>query len=245
MQIGPNTNTEVAARPPLSFMRLPIDLHVYLLSYLNYRDLQMLRATNTYFRYLVSETELRRSKAAYVKIIYWKEVEEALREHMRRLKCEAFGTIPANPPERLYLTCYTCLRLLPTEEFADTQVTRRRTWGHTNAWKRFCTECAIRHNRWKPGTFLGFQGGEKLYCRGCHVIKPSPVGEIARSLGLCQDCADNTSISTLFADLRGDWYEKKTICDQLLAQYEHPGRTLSKNDWDALSRDVANLKLSQ
>lgn len=214
-----------------SFMLLPTDIHVQLLSYLNYRDLQMLRATHPYFRALFSDIEIDRTRHAYVKALQRKEEQEV----------RLYGSVFHPDDDRL--TCYSCLRCLQPSSFADTQTTGRRRKGHTDAWKRFCTECAIRGNKWEPGILLEFNQQPMVYCRRCRKIK-SPVHENLKPFGLCLDCCAEIGVSRFQTAFYLDWYEVKMFIDQFFAQYHNSRTVIPEADWLKLENELSHFEVS-
>ncbi|EEP81177.1 predicted protein [Uncinocarpus reesii 1704] len=224
-----------------SLIDLPTDIHVQLVSYLDFRDLQMLRATSTYFRSLFSESEITKARRDYIQALQQKEVDEVLMDQERKLSVQTLGAVPENNEPDLRLTCYTCLRLLSTQNFADTQVMRRRRKGHADAWKRFCNECAIQENRWEPGITLSFQRRTMIYCRRCRAIRRVPANETLRTFGLCQDCCDDTGISRFEKSYIFDWYEAKMLIDRFFSRYNSSRVVVTEEDWLQLENELSKL----
>ncbi|WEW61391.1 hypothetical protein PRK78_006881 [Emydomyces testavorans] len=225
----------------LSFIRLPTDIHVQLLSYLDYRDLQMLRATNTYFRHLFSDCEIAKTKRAYIRTLQEQEAKELLADEQLRFELEENEIDWVVAELELRLTCYTCFRRLFLYDFADTQTTRRRRKGHADSWKRFCTKCAIRHNKWEPGIRLPFRGQKMVYCRRCRDVKPVPFPEALEMLGLCQSCCDVIEIASFQEAFELDWYETKRLIDRFFAGYGSSRVAISDDDWLQLKTELSNL----
>ncbi|TPX20203.1 hypothetical protein DIZ76_016091 [Coccidioides immitis] len=224
-----------------SFLELPTDIHVQLASYLGYRDLQMLRATNTYFRSIYSDFQIAQSREEYIRTLLDQEVKEALMDRQRDFNLEVYGFSRDFGYHDPRLTCYSCLRRLPEQDFADTQVTRRRRKGHADAYKRFCTECAIRGNKWEPGITLSFQGREMVYCRRCRSIRRIPVHDPMKMVGLCQECCDATGISDFHRSDILDWYAGKILIERFFTRYSNSRVVIPEEDWLKLESELSEL----
>ncbi|PGH13993.1 hypothetical protein AJ80_06133 [Polytolypa hystricis UAMH7299] len=188
---GNNGVDDESRLPGFSLLDLPSDLHIQLmLSCLDYRDLEMLRSTNTYFRNLLSGTEIRRIKTEYIKILVTKEKEEVANSPIRDCREHELEFEHEDEDEDTgqYLNCYSCLRCLPFTEFSSTQSSKRRRKGHTDAAKRFCKDCGMKGNRWELGTLLSFPTGRVVYCRQCRQLIRCPNPEWAKLLGMCRSC---------------------------------------------------------
>ncbi|EEH22052.1 hypothetical protein PABG_04263 [Paracoccidioides brasiliensis Pb03] len=239
----------------LSLLDLPSELHIQLLSWLNFRDLQMLRATNSYFRNLPSEAEIARIRRSYLSDLARAEIEEVARSTTLTLSRfsanEADNKTKFISPQRL--TCYSCLRDLPIRAFSSTQTTRRRGKGHADAAKRFCADCALRLHKWEPGITLSFSWGEAVYCRRCRELKPLRENETewARIFGLCEGCRTLLGIPDWHQHGEGEgaqgfWYGAKELLDRTFAER---GRRIGEKDiedmWEELRAKIAELRLSE
>lgn len=228
------TTTSHPQHATLSLLDLPRELHIELLSFLDFRDLQMLRATNTYFRDLPSDTEIARIRAASVAVLHNQELEE----YSNTSDSEAFN----------YLNCYCCLRRRHIHHFTTTQTSRRRRKGHADCLKRFCADCALAKNKWEPGIMLTFNYGMVVYCRGCRKLKPPPVAEKSRILGLCAECRrlagiPHPNVDPVFEPTHSFWYSAKDVVDRAFAELHDSGRPVTENTWASLSRQISALKL--
>lgn len=217
-------NSQRDASSRASLLNLPSDLHVTLLSYLDFPALEKLRATSTYFRTLPSDTEIKKCREAYVRELHSEEVEEMRRLSHRqciRASTAGFSNLADDGDEDsffAYLNCYSCFRSLHYTCFADTQLSRRRTKGHADAWKRFCTECAIKDNKWEPGSLLSFGGQIWLYCRRCHRLKNRPNSQWFRLFDICQSCCEEEGIKDHKQPWAFDWYPAKTMIERMYSR---------------------------
>jgi len=117
------------------------------------------------------------------------------------------------------LVCYSCFSELPRERFANSQVTKRRDYGHRRGWRRFCEECGVKRGFWVKGTVLrGHSGGEvKVVCVRCGKLRVTDSTALQKSM--CQMChnveLDGTEV------LRGNGKEKHALID--VGQQEEKG----------------------
>ncbi|KAK2746286.1 hypothetical protein FQN55_005714 [Onygenales sp. PD_40] len=215
--------TESPKRPPSSLLDLPSEIHLQIISWLNFRDLQMLRATSHYLRNLPSDAEIARIRRAFVASLVREEKEEATNSALHQTAPDDEEDDEALSHQRL--TCYSCLRCLPHYAFSSTQTTRRRGKGHADAAKRFCASCALRLHKWEPGITLSFPWGEAVYCRRCHGLKNSRPGatEWAKIFGLCESCRTLLGIPDWHLHGEGEgaqgfWYGAKELIDRTVAE---------------------------
>ncbi|OJD13979.1 hypothetical protein AJ78_05639 [Emergomyces pasteurianus Ep9510] len=236
-----------------SFLGLPSELHLQLMSWLNFRDLQMLRATNSYFRYLPSDVEIARIRRDYVAELVRAEMEEVTESATNALSTfsSSNSSNDTKSPTPQRLTCYSCLHHLPIHSFSSTQTTRRRGKGHADASKRFCANCALRLHKWQPGITLSFPWGEAVYCRRCRELKPLRDGaaEWARIFGLCEGCRALLGIPAWHQHegegAQGFWYGAKELLDRTFAERGR-GRERERGDmWEELREKIAELRLSE
>ena len=66
-----------------------------------------------------------------------------------------------------YLNCYLCLRLLPRDDFASTQLQGGRCLGHKSYAKRFCIDCGWRKKIWERGSVKGRGKRAIIVCIRC------------------------------------------------------------------------------
>ncbi|KAL1960475.1 hypothetical protein VTO42DRAFT_7774 [Malbranchea cinnamomea] len=227
-------------------MALPCELHIHLISFLSFPDLQMLRATNTYFRNLPTETEIARARAEYVRVLRETEFNEVKGCTGMALE-NGNGSSAQNPQIDQYLTCYTCFRRRHENNFANTQITRRRTKGHADAHKRFCKDCAIRGNKWEPGITLSFPYGDVIYCRRCRDIKPPPHNEWLKVFGLCEDCRVRTKVPDIHPAKEGItaalWYGTKEVFTNLYKKNPHARIPVPESEWNHVELVMGMLQV--
>ncbi|OAX83087.1 hypothetical protein ACJ72_02558 [Emergomyces africanus] len=243
---------------PPSLLDLPSELHLQLMSWLNFRDLQMLRATNSYFRNLPSDVEIARIRRDYVADLVCAEMEEVTESATNAPSTFGNNTeYPTcfrsltHPPSPQSLTCYSCLRRLPIHSFSSTQTTRRRAKGHADASKRFCANCALRLHKWEPGITLSFTYGEAVYCRRCRELKILRKGAVewARIFGLCEGCRALLGIPAWHQHeaegAQGFWYGAKELLDRTFAERGRGRESESEDMWEELREKIAKLRLSE
>lgn len=185
--LGPPSHDNTYSYHQCGLNALPSELHLEILSYLNFRDLQMFRATNKYFRSLHSSGELAYFRSAYVRQLFEEEAAEVadsavlhstdIYDYPHHSHHNSIYTSDDNEDDdslsgAFFLTCYTCLRTLYYTHFSSTQRTRRRSKGHADAMKRFCKDCGLRDHKWGPGALLEFPTGLEVYCRRCRQLNP-------------------------------------------------------------------------
>ncbi|PGH11568.1 hypothetical protein AJ79_04826 [Helicocarpus griseus UAMH5409] len=243
-------------RPLSTLLDLPSELHLQLISWLDFRDLQMLRATNSYFRNLPSDVEIARVRRDYVADLVRAEMEEVSRSATNPSSTSLthdFNNVDTVPVSPQRLTCYSCLRHLPIHAFSSTQTTRRRGKGHADASKRFCASCALRLHKWEPGVTLSFSWGEAVFCRRCRQLKPlhDNAAEWARIFGLCESCRTLLGIPDWHQHgegegVRGVWYGAKELLDNTFVGRERSVAVRDREDlWEELREKIAELKLSE
>jgi hypothetical protein len=166
---------------PLCFGNLPPEIHLRIMSYLNFREVQFLRATNSYFYGLLSPTDLARFRTDYAELLYQEELDCV----NNPTKYDKYPFVPMESYiitredkkwSEGYLTCFFCFRLLPIEHFATSQCTQRRRKGHIHAKKRFCEDCGVEKGMWQPGTELQFHSSltPRVYCSRCRRVRSIP-----------------------------------------------------------------------
>jgi hypothetical protein len=219
-------------RPDMSLLDLPTDLHVLLLSYLDFPSLQMLRATCSYFHQLPSNLQIAAARDAYRQTLFEQE--------------------QLDPNDKQLLTCYTCFRRLPISHFACTQISRRRSPGHIDAHKRFCASCAIRDQRWEPGTILSFPPHQRrslVYCRRCRQVQLPPQNEWLWVFGLCETCRQRTGVPDAHPAKEGVpalvWRETKMLLDRLYTRHGYARVPIPESEWEMLEHELAMMRVDQ
>lgn len=202
---------------PIQFLNLPPEIHLRIMSYLDFREIQFLRATKWYFYNFLSKADLARFRDDYVEILYQEElasVANALNpDEYRLIEDETDIDRETKKKHMNYLTCFSCFRILHTSHFAISQSTQRRRKGHIHAKKRFCEDCGVKKGKWQPGTELQFQSHltPKVYCIKCRMVRLAPIVHVYRPRvhhGICGVClagleVDHTDgeINEITADL--------------------------------------------
>lgn len=185
------------------FLKLPPELHLRIMSYLDFREIQFLRATNSYFYKFLSTTDLARFRADYIEILYQEELDGVANS----IKDDGFTSIyeevdmdrKTKKRHFNYLTCFSCFRLRHYSHFAVSQCTQRRRKGHIHARKRFCEDCGVTKGIWQLGTELQFPSDltRRVYCAKCKMMRFAPsVHAYLRRVhqGLCGECLSELEV---------------------------------------------------
>ena len=233
-----------------SLSALPSDLHVQLVSYLDFRDLEMLRATNSYFRNLPTPGEIDRAKKAYISTLLELEVEEvrASKAHREAMPPNTDTYAYYYDHTNEYLTCYTCFRRRDITRFANTQATRRRTKGHADAYKRFCCDCAVRLGKWESGTIITLPDHRnEIFCRRCMTMQQLPRNTALWGFGLCEDCRVRTGVVDVgpsICDGESSLVHTETahLFHELYGEYRNARKPVPEEAWEALELDLQNLR---
>ncbi|KAL8634324.1 MAG: hypothetical protein Q9228_008082, partial [Teloschistes exilis] len=85
------------------------------------------------------------------------------------------------PPS--HCVCYTCLHVLPTDEFADKSTRTPKGLGGKQAHKRFCINCGVRHGKYSPGSEVTVRGKPGFICVCCQKLQRGEEGEKHRKSG--------------------------------------------------------------
>lgn len=162
-------------------MSLPDEIKLRILGYVEIdigNTHQSLRQTHPWFRGNISLLQLR-------------ELLRATEKSPR--------TIPAN-----YLVCYTCVKILPKDRFADSASLRERRSLGVARGDRFCVACGIKHALYSPGSSLSVNGKRFTVCKECRSRFPtrdhladkqrcrtsSDVQRFSQNRYLCRECGD-------------------------------------------------------
>lgn len=241
-----------AAKPPPSLMDLPSDLHVQLLSHLEYPDLEMLRGTNSYFRHLPSDLDIAHSRSSYVQTLLQQEQQEVSYAHSLSFSPDPNDVLAADT-NNYFLRCYFCFRRKHISNFTGTQFTQRRSKGHADAGKRFCTSCGVRDRRWEPGTILSTPREQLVYCRRCRELKPLSSASGWRSFGFCEECAlylrlprcgHATYQTQAEMEENGGWADAKAVFDYIYQVQRGKGSrdVVSEEAWAELRERISELR---
>lgn len=234
-------NGDTMGNSPLA--ALPSDLHVQLVPYLDFRALQMLRATNSYYRNLPTPAEIDRAKKAYIQTLLAQEVQEVKRSKARRNS----NIVDYSDS---FLTCYTCFRRRAITHFANTQASRRRSKGHADAYKRFCCDCAVRLGKWESGTIVTLPDGRnEIYCRRCMRMQQLPPNTMLWSFRLCEDCRVRTGVMDVSQSKVGEPALVRTetgfLFDQLYRRYRNARKPVPEAGWKDLELDLRKLRVDR
>lgn len=127
--------------PPL--LRLPVELHLDILFYLDLRDTSNLAFTNRYFRSITPPPS-----------------------HNDFLDAESSTWAKEN---RFY-TCKGCVRFRRFEDFADDMKKGKRGRSQVDANARFCLKCGVEDKFYAPGTRLTIHNKSHVLCRMCGIL---------------------------------------------------------------------------
>lgn len=158
----------------MSLLALPGELHLHILSLLDYKSFTKFRAITKYFRRLPSKEDIKASLSRY-------EYEESFADFYSA---------------RDFLPCYSCMRMLPEVAFVRKQIRFTRAFGHREYLKRNCFECGLRSD-WpvtNSETIRLPDGSWYHFCRQCHHAerKESDHGTMSENMtcahSLCATC---------------------------------------------------------
>lgn len=85
------------------------------------------------------------------------------------------------PPR--HRVCYTCLRVLPADNFADNSTRTPKGLGGKQAHKRFCIDCGVRYGKYSPGSEVMVRGKPGFVCVCCRKLQRGEEGEKHRKKG--------------------------------------------------------------
>ena len=174
-------------------LRLPFEIIHHILSFFDHPSLETFRQASRFCRTIPNERLRRCVEEEYRLALFEKEKRgaseiQALRAALLRSNQDP---LPRADLHEKFLTqadhlhCFTCYSYLHRDQFVKSQRTGRRSYGHSQAMKRFCTSCGFKQKRWTPGT--QFQG-DTLPCIVCGTVAPTSFE--ARQLDLCLQCFD-------------------------------------------------------
>jgi hypothetical protein len=171
------------------FAKIPAELQLHVISYLDYDSVLELKQTCRYFNYFVNADVIKESKA--VQIEAYKEIERS-------------NKLPANK-----LPCYTCLKLKATAEFynktsnyyynAQLYSYNRQPTRTPADFNRYCIRCGFREGHYDPGTKLNTGGQSWMICSACGLLSKEPLNSNNGYYGVtCKPC------TTEFNFMRGN-----------------------------------------
>jgi hypothetical protein len=166
-----------------AFLRLPTELHLLILSRLDFASKQLLGAVNRYFHSLIPTPTLSELL----------DFESDFSAH-EIITCPSLltrgGRTLVGPWELVWigeLVCFYCKRLRPRWEFAD---------GYYYSFRnneRFCVDCGLspkdKRKGYRPGVKFNISGQGFVWCKACKMFT-SEVGP--SSSGQCADCYTRT-----------------------------------------------------
>lgn len=173
--------------------RLPPELLLQILNYLNYPGLSSFLHSCHLFRRFPSEPFVLNVRELYIDDLLAKEQSDAgyrrvcAQNLVRYCMHAPINDIHQNRTQKAEsLVCYTCYSELPRDRFLRSQVTGNRSYGHSQAGRRFCTACGLKHGKWVPGTYFNRHNGGMIVCITCRGLKET--SREARASKLCNDC---------------------------------------------------------
>jgi hypothetical protein len=173
--------------------KLPPELLGQILNYLNYPGLSSLLDSCHLFKQFPTDAFVHNVRESYIDDLLMKEQSDAgyrqvcARNLVRYCMHAPINDIHQSRTERAEsLVCYTCYSELPRARFLNSQITGNRSYGHTQARRRFCIGCGIKHGKWVPGTCFNRHNGGMIVCISCRNLKES--SREARTSKLCNDC---------------------------------------------------------
>lgn len=131
-----------STRTAAPLLRLPLELHLDIIDYLQLQEKAGLAATNRYFKSIVEPL----SHASFV----------AAEQH-------DWAT-----SRRLY-ACKGCTRFRRFEDFADDMKKGRLVRGGPESQARLCLDCGVAGKQYPPGMLLNLSGNRSILCPRCKV----------------------------------------------------------------------------
>ena len=166
------------------FGKIPAELQLHVISYMDYPDVLKLKQTCRYFSYFINADVLRDSRQYQIELF-------KVMEDMRTLPD---GHVP----------CYSCLRCKPTNEFYN--ITTNQYYGSQGGttyyynrtplmpplmdFSRSCIRCNFLNGFYDPGLKLTTGNQEWMFCGSCgHLVRNAGLVSTAyNSLGTCKAC---------------------------------------------------------
>jgi hypothetical protein len=174
----------------LTLESLPQEVLLCILTFLPFPALKNLQSTSHFFQALPSPTLLSSAQKSYSSSLFAHEQDMAklLAQNETSTK---FGEKPSmrNIHEiDDMLVCYCCFREQLKGRFANTQVTKKRAFGHRDGCRRFCKECGVKRGFWAKGTVLrGFWWEElRVVCVRCGELRETDTTALQKSM--CKMC---------------------------------------------------------
>lgn len=173
--------------------RLPPEILNQILNYLHYPGLSNFLDSCHFFKRFPSAAFLHNVRESYIEDLLTKEQSDAgyrqvcARNLVRYCMHAPINDIHQDRTQKAEsLVCYTCYSELPRERFLRSQITGNRSYGHSQARRRFCIPCGLERGKWVPGTYFNRHNGGMIVCIGCRDLKET--SREARASKLCNDC---------------------------------------------------------
>jgi hypothetical protein len=173
--------------------KLPPELLGQILNYLNYPGLSSFLDSCHLFKQFPTEAFVQNVRELYIDDLLTKEQSDAgyrqvcARNLVRYCMHAPINDIHQSRTERAEsLVCYTCYSELPRARFLNSQITGNRSYGHSQARRRFCIGCGIKRGKWVPGTYFNRHNGGMIVCISCRDLKET--SREARTSKLCNEC---------------------------------------------------------
>jgi F-box domain len=190
------TFVETSASETTSHLfQLPPEILHHIISFLDFPALENFRRTSQFCYTFPAAHLLNHAEETY-KLALFKKEKKHVREaddfrllHARYSGPQYPSTIPFNNIHKNIVTradrlhCFSCYSHLDRDQFTKAQVTGRRSYGHTEATRRFCIACGFKEKKWSRATYFR---GRTLPCVNCQRIAQTDVE--ARKLDLCSEC---------------------------------------------------------
>jgi hypothetical protein len=162
-----------------NFAKIPAELQLHVISYLDYDAVLKLKGTCRYFNYFINADVIEASKVNQV-------------EHYQQM--ETHNTLPSDQ-----LPCYTCLKMKPKAEYyhkkgryymnAQPYRSHRQTAARNPDFERQCIRCGFQEGLYDPGTKLNTGGQSWLICSSCGFLAKEPQDTTSSASGTsCKPC---------------------------------------------------------
>jgi hypothetical protein len=161
------------------FAKIPAELQLHIISYLDYPDVRQLKKTCRYFNYFINEDVMKESKKQQVE--RYQQMELQMRT-------------PANK-----LPCYKCLRMKQSAEFYNAKAAyylnaqpsyyTRANASPAQDFNRHCIRCSFRNGLYDPGLKVVTGGETWQVCAACGVLcRDVQYPAYSAAQGTCKPC---------------------------------------------------------
>lgn len=156
-------STRDVSDDPAALSSLPEELHLAIIEKLDVASLFALSRTSRQFQRLADPLDTSRRCA----------LEDFL------IEAQYFARWQAQDG----FACFTCSKVLPRNDFGDTQIKGKHGLNGNKQRLRFCIECGVTKRRYPPGARI-YQGASvQFVCRSCRQLKGG------RSCARCTICS--------------------------------------------------------